>query len=183
VVAPSMNWMVPVAPRGATLARKITGMPWKAGFGNTLSVVVVALAPLRALTMKVTAGDVDDSNTAGSVGVNTAVNLCDPTGNDEVVVDAAPLVTVAGTPMLESPFLNCTLPAAIGETAALSVTEVPGSTGPAGDVVSVVVVSVGWGSLTTKVTAAEVEELKDRRVGGGEHRGQRAGPRRQRRGR
>ena len=50
VVVPSMNWMVPVAPRGATLARKITGKPWKAGVGNTLSVVVEAVAPLGAVT-------------------------------------------------------------------------------------------------------------------------------------
>jgi hypothetical protein len=50
-MVPFMNWTVPVALRGATLARKITGMPWKARFGNTLSVVDVAFAPLGVIAI------------------------------------------------------------------------------------------------------------------------------------
>jgi hypothetical protein len=48
-VVASVNWTVPAAPRGATFARRITGMPWKARFGTTLTVVVVVV-PVGALT-------------------------------------------------------------------------------------------------------------------------------------
>jgi hypothetical protein len=89
-------------------------------------VAVVAFAPPAALTMKVTADDVEPLNAAVLVEVNRAVSWCDPIVNDDVVIDAAPLITVAGLPMVVSPSLNCTLPVADGATTALSVTDVPG---------------------------------------------------------
>jgi hypothetical protein len=43
--------------------------------------------------------------------VNTALNMCGPLLNVEVVVDAAPLMTVTALPMLPMlASLNCTVP-------------------------------------------------------------------------
>src|SRR6476619_6075736 len=58
-VVPSANWTVPVASKGATFARKTTGMPWNAERGNTVSVVVVAAVP----------------DTGGGVGVSVGAGV------------------------------------------------------------------------------------------------------------
>lgn len=53
-----------------------------------------------------TGGDVDPLNFVVSAGVNTAVSKWAPLADVDVVVNAVPLVTVTGLPMLESPSLN-----------------------------------------------------------------------------
>jgi hypothetical protein len=73
------------------------------------------------VTSKTSTGDVDELNIAGFVGMNTAVNWCAPTANEDVVPDAAPLLTITGLPRLVTPSLNCTVPvAAAGLTVASS---------------------------------------------------------------
>src|SRR5947209_18823455 len=62
------------------------------------------------------------------MGVNTAVNACDPTASAEVdvVVDAMPSETVTGAPRVVAPSMNCTVPEAVeGVTAAIRVTGAP----------------------------------------------------------
>ena len=75
------------------------------------------------MTSKASTGDVDGPKTAGSAGVNTAVNWCAPAANVDVVPDAVPLLTITGLPRLVAPSLNCTVPVAVAVvTVALSVT-------------------------------------------------------------
>jgi hypothetical protein len=93
------------------------------------------------------------------VGVNTAVNWCDPTVNVMVVCDALPLLTATAVPTLVAPSRNCTVPAAaVGVTAAFSVTVLPTTAGVAvDDVLSVVLVAVG--PEITNGTAGDVDGL------------------------
>lgn len=88
-VFPSWNCMVPAAAPGATRASSSLGVPAGNGpAGNTRNVVLVSLTPV-AFTTKVTGGDVDGK--IPLLGVNTAVNWCDPTPNVDVVLDAVPV--------------------------------------------------------------------------------------------
>jgi hypothetical protein len=67
------------------------------------SAVIVAVAPVITI---ITGGDVDGLKAAGSVGVNTAVNGCDPLLNVDVVPVATPPVTGTGLPRLFAPSLT-----------------------------------------------------------------------------
>jgi hypothetical protein len=93
--------------------------------GDVDSAVLVVTAPVGPVTMTVTGDDVDELNAVESVGVNTAVNWCDPTASIGADPTAVPLLTVTGLPRLAVPSLNCTVPAAAGVTVAVNVTGLP----------------------------------------------------------
>jgi len=78
-----------------------------------------------------------------SVGVNFAVSewVAAVRAVEEKV--ATPAATVVAGPKAAAPSKNCTVPAAVGDTVALSCTEVPAVTGLAGVTASAVVVVVG----------------------------------------
>ncbi len=85
--------------------------------------------------------EVDAENEVASVGVKTAVRLCAPAANEEVVVWATPPETATAAPIFVAPSLNCTVPAALdGVTVAFSVTVVPTVCGEDGVTVRAVVV-------------------------------------------
>ena len=68
----------------------------------------------------------------------------------ELVANVAwPPDTLCGAPRLFPPSLNCTVPAAAGDTVAVKVTGVPASAGEAGEAPSVVVVPCAGGGLMT----------------------------------
>ena len=91
------------------------------------------------------------------VGVNTAVSWCDPTANVDVV-DAVPLLTAVGSPILVDPSLNCTMPvAAAGVTVAVSVRGLPWASGEAADVLRTLLVAAA--PEITNGTAGEVDGL------------------------
>jgi hypothetical protein len=162
LMAPSLNWTVPAAVAGVTAAISVTGVPRETGdAGFVVSVVLVAVAPpVAPVTTKVTGDDVEVLKAAGLVGMNVAVSECDPAAKVDVDPDAVPLLTVTGLPRLLVPFLNWTVPAAVaGVIVAVSVTGVPRVTGEAGDVVSVVVVTVA--PVITMVTAGDVDALNE----------------------
>jgi hypothetical protein len=143
LVVPSLNWTEPTAEDGATVAVKVTEVPLTTGLdGAAASVVVVVVA--GDVIVYGTAVDVDEVKAEESVGVNTAVRLCDPAVSVLVVTDAVPPETVCVVPTWVAPSMNFTVPAAaLGESVAVSVTEVPATCGEAGDAASVVVVDVG----------------------------------------
>ena len=85
---------------------------------------------------------VDGLNAVESVGVNTAVIAWVAAGRVDVVNVAVPLVTGTALPNAVAPSMNCTVPAAVGVTVAVNVTEVPAVTGLTGLAVTVVVVAV-----------------------------------------
>src|SRR6476469_7888756 len=94
------------------------------------------------VTVSGAGGDDDALNFVVSVGVNTAVSECAPVVNDEVIVNAVPLITVTGLPMVVSPSLNWTVPAAAwGFTFAMRVTGKPWGNEPLGAALSVTVVT------------------------------------------
>ena len=157
LVVPSLNCTVPVAVAGVIVAVSVTGVPWATGdAGDVASSVPVATAPVAAVATKVTGGDVDGLKAAGSIGVNTAVNWCDPAAKEDVVPDAVPLLTATGIPRFVTPSLNCTAPTAVaGVTVAVSVTGVPSATGEAGDVASAVLVA--GAPVTTNIAAGDVD--------------------------
>ena len=81
-------------------------------------------------------------NAAGSVGVKTAASEWGPAASVDVLIDAVPPVTATGVPIAVLPSWNCTEPAAVGVTVAVSVTDVPCGCGLGGVTASVVVVCV-----------------------------------------
>ena len=137
-----MNWTLPVAELGATVAVSVTDVPATTGpVGVTASAVVVV--PGGGLsTSSDTALDVDPVNAVGSVGVNVAVSECAPTVSVLTAFDAIPAATGTAPGMAVAPSKNVTEPAAEGDTVAFSVTLVPAVTGPAGVAVRAVVVGV-----------------------------------------
>jgi hypothetical protein len=148
---PSLNCTVP-AVAGLTVALRDTGVPVVTVEAEDVNTVRVAVGG-GAVTTKGTVCDVDAAKTAGSVGVNIALNWWVPTGNCEMVPTAVPLMTSTGfSPRLAVPSLNCTVPTGVcgatpaavcGTTFAVSATMVPLTTGEAGNVVRVVTVAVG----------------------------------------
>jgi hypothetical protein len=155
LVAPSLNCTVPAAVIGETVAARTTELPWTGGVAveDALSVVLVGAAPE---TVNGTGGDVDGPYSFGFVGVNTAVNWCDPTDSVDVDVDAVPLLTATRSPMLVLPSLNCIVPvAADGLSVAVSVTVLPWVTGDAAEVLTVTFVGVA--PAMAKGTAGDVD--------------------------
>ena len=83
-VAPSKNFTVPAAVLGVTVAVNVSVVPCAAGdAGVTPSTAVVVTGP-AGFTVYGTAVDVDPLNAVGSVGVNCAVNECDPSASTDV---------------------------------------------------------------------------------------------------
>ena len=112
-----------------------------AGFGFTTSTV---------------AAEVDVAKLAAFVGTNFAVSECDPIVSVVVAKVAVPAATGV-VPRTLVPSRNWMDPAAaVGVTPAVSSTDAPWITGPAGVTASVVTVATG-GGLTTSVLAAEVD--------------------------
>lgn len=70
------------------------------------SAVLVAVALVEAVITKDSGGDVDELNSAGALGVKTAVRERDPTARVDVDPDAVPLLTATGLPRLLLPSLN-----------------------------------------------------------------------------
>ena len=103
-VAPSMNFTVPAAPDGVTVAVSVSVVPCAAGdVGVTPNDVVVGTA--GDVIVNGTAVEVEPANAVGSVGWNVAVRLCDPAASDGVVIDAVPAETFAD-PSAVAPSLN-----------------------------------------------------------------------------
>jgi hypothetical protein len=94
-VVPSANWTLPIAPAGPTFARKITGTPWSAERGNTVSVVVVAVVPDIGVGVGVTGIGVGTTG-VGVTGPGVGVT---GTGVDVGVTGVGVGVTGAGLPV------------------------------------------------------------------------------------
>jgi hypothetical protein len=153
---PSLNWTVPVAVAGVIVAVSVTGVPCATGeAGDVVSAVVVATGSAGGLITSATGTDVDGLKAAVSVGVNTAVSWCGPAIKVDVDPEAPPLLTVTGLPRVVAPSLNCTLPTAVaGVIVAVSVTGAPCTTGEAGDVANVMVVTDA--PATVSITGGDV---------------------------
>ena len=160
-VDPSLNWTLPTAVDGETVAVRATLAPVTAVVGLAESDVVVATA--GAVTVTVAAELVEAVNAVGSVGVNTAVIDCGPADANDVVALAVPPETVSIEPMFVEPSLNWTEPTASdGVTVAASETLPPVTAAVGVAVTAVVVVTAdGGGVVTDTVTALLVEAVKD----------------------
>jgi hypothetical protein len=158
LVEPSLNCTVPAAELGDTLADSATEAPVTTEVGAADTVVLVVTA--GAVTETRTAELVDEVNALASAGVKTAVIECEPAVLNVVVADADPLDTVTGVLMSAEPSLNCTVPAAAGDTVAPKVTAPPTSAaeGVAVAVVVVVVAPTG-GAVTVTELAALVDAV------------------------
>ena len=160
-VAPSMNFTVPAAPDGVTVAVSVSVDPWAAGdAGSTFRAVVVEVGP-AGFTVNDSALEVDAVKFAGLVGVNAAVIECVPTVSVVVAGSAAmPPLTATGEPRLVAPSLNWTEPTTdAGVTVAVNVTEVPDTTGLTGSADTAVVV-VTAGDVMMYDSALEVDAVK-----------------------
>ena len=140
--APSRNCTVPTAELGVIVAVRVLDVPTTTGLaGVTTSAVVVVTA--AELTTYETAADVELVKAVLSVGVNFAVSEWVAAVRAVDVNVATPAATLAGAPKVAAPSKNCTVPAAAGDTVALSCAEVPAVTGLAGVTARAVVVVVG----------------------------------------
>ena len=159
LVVPSLNCTVPTAAAGLTAAVSVTRVPARApDAGEVASAVLVAVAPVAAVMMKSTGGDVEGLKATGLVGMNVAVRERWPAARVEVDPDAEPLVTITGLPRLVVASLNCTVPVAVaGVIVAVSVTGVPGAAWPGGEMASAVLVATAPG--TTNITTGDVDGL------------------------
>ena len=114
---PSLNCTVPVGfpEPGATAeteAVKLTDWPKLDGFSDEMMVVLL----LALLTVCV--GNEPVLPVKFVSPLYTAVMLCVPTLNDEVVNVAEPLLSATGDPRLPAPSLNCTVPVGVPEPGA-----------------------------------------------------------------
>src|SRR5579871_5520678 len=103
----------------------VTAVPALTGLaGVTASVVVVGVA-VAAFTVYGTVDDVDAVNAVESVGVNVALNECEPSAST-VLTDAVPEATVWVVPTWVVPSKNWTVPAAPdGDRVAVRVSVAP----------------------------------------------------------
>jgi len=146
-VAPSKNCTLPTALLGVTVEVRVTVEPAITGLAGVAARAVVVTVAGTEVTVYATAVDVDPVKFAAVVGMNLAVNACVATVSALVVRDAVPAETAAAAPRFVAPSRNWTVPTAeLGVTVAVSVVEVPRTTGLAGVTTSAVVV----------VTAAEL---------------------------
>ena len=159
---PSAKETLPAAP-AVTTAMNDTGWPAATlPTGTEVSLVVVAWA----LTVSVTAAEVEAVNTEASAGRYIAVTEWWPPASIELVRLAVPAAVRVAVPSLVLPSRKLTVPpvgagspAVTGETVAAKVTGVPCATVPVGVTVRLVAVLVA-GALTTRLTAPAVESLK-----------------------
>src|SRR5712691_856865 len=154
LLAPSLNWTVPVgvpAPgeTALTVAVKVRLSPDTDGFSDDAMAVVVDALPTTWLK----AAEVLVAKAVSPA--YTAVTLCVATFRDDVVKVVWPPVSVP-VPRVDAPSLNVTIPvAALGDTAAVKVTDWPKTDGFGEDASVVVLVA-----LTTWLSALEVLVLK-----------------------
>ena len=154
-VAPSKNCTVPAAA-GATVAVNVTAVPTCCGLAGVGTRVVVVGVAGTDVTVYESTLEVDPTKAVGSVGVKVALIECVAIDSADMVVLAVPPATVAGAPSVEAPSKNCTVPAALGATVAVKVTDVPETTGLTGSAATDVVVATAAAEIVNG-TALDVE--------------------------
>ena len=121
--------------------------------------VEVDAAEEAAVTAYESPLEVDVRYGAEAAGVNTAVSVCEPTGNAVVEKVAVPLATAA-EPSDVLPYLNCTWPVAdAGDIVAVKPTLAPTVAVAAGAATRVVVVATGTGAVIETAAAADVDDV------------------------